>query len=101
MLETNRPTQTPVTLPSWARDILTAHNAARSAVGAPPLQWNPVLQEHATARAGEMAQLRQLVHAPREGRGTERENILSAPISYSPGQMMNVWICEQRYFRPG
>src|SRR4051812_39575296 len=63
-------------LPRWAQDMLAAHNAARAAIGAPPLQWNVILQEHATTRAGELARLRQLVHAPRGGRGTERENLL-------------------------
>jgi hypothetical protein len=88
-------------LPSWAQDILTAHNAARAAVGAPPLKWNPELQDHAAQRAGELAQIRQLVHAPREGRGTERENILSAPIGYSPRQWVNLWTKESSNFRPG
>jgi hypothetical protein len=88
-------------LPSWANDMLVAHNVARAAVGAPPLKWNPVLQEHATARAVEIARLRQLIHAPREGRGTERENILSAPIGYSPNQMMNLWSRESSHFKAG
>jgi hypothetical protein len=101
--ESPAPAQQPVqvNLPSWARDILAAHNAARSAVGAPPLQWNSALQDHATARAGDLARLRQLVHAPREGRGTERENILSAPVGYSPGAMMNLWTKERSHFKPG
>lgn len=95
------PKQTSMALPSWARDMLAAHNAARSEVGAPPLQWNTDLQAHATARAGELAQIRQLVHAPREGRGTERENILSAPIGYSPSRMIDLWSKERGHFRPG
>ena len=99
--EPQTPKQTSMSLPSWARDILTAHNAARAAVGAPPLQWNPELQAHATTRAGELAQIRQLVHAPREGRGTERENILSAPIGYSPSRMIDLWSKESGHFRPG
>jgi hypothetical protein len=99
--KTAEPKQTSMALPSWARDMLAAHNAARAAVGAPPLQWNTELQAHATVRAGEIAQLRQLVHAPREGRGTERENILSAPIGYSPGAMVNLWSKESSHFKPG
>jgi hypothetical protein len=95
------PKQTSTNLPRWAQDMLAAHNAARAAVGSPPLNWDPVLQEHATARAQEMAQERQLVHASREGRGTERENILEAPLSYSPTQMIKVWTDESRHFVPG
>lgn len=93
--------QASVKLPSWARDILAAHNIARAAVGAPPLRWNPVLQDHATVRAGELAQIRQLIHAPREGRGAERENILSAPVGYSPDRMIGLWSKERPHFRPG
>ena len=83
------------------RSILDAHNLERASVGAPPLKWDPVLQEHALARAREIAQLRQLTHAPREGRGTERENILSAPIGYSAAQMMQLWTDEKRHFKAG
>lgn len=83
------------------RSILDAHNLERASVGAPPLKWDPVLQEHAMARAREIAQLRQLTHAPREGRGTERENILSAPIGYSAAQMMQLWTAEKRHFKAG
>ncbi len=85
----------------FARDILTAHNAARAAVGAPPLKWVPALEASATAHAGKMAQAGQLVHAPREGRGIERENLLQAPIGYSTGQMMQRWTGESRHFVPG
>jgi hypothetical protein len=88
-------------LTPFAKTVLTAHNAARAAVGSPPLKWNPVLAEHATARAGELAKIGQLVHAPREGRGTERENILQAPLSYTTAQMMERWTSEREHYVPG
>lgn len=94
------PTEEAANLSPFAKTVLAEHNEARAAVGAPPLKWNPVLEQHAVARAQEIARIGQLVHAPREGRGTERENILSAPRGYSPGQMINQWISEQRYFHP-
>jgi hypothetical protein len=88
-------------LSRFAQDVLAAHNQARQAMNAAPLRWNPLLADHATARAREMAQIGQLVHAPREGRGTERENILQAPLSYSPTQMMERWTYERTHYVPG
>lgn len=90
-----------VTLDPVSERLLAVHNRERAAVGVPPLKWVPALEASATAHAGKMAQAGQLVHAPREGRGIERENLLSAPIGWSPDQMMNVWLKEKSDFRPG
>lgn len=88
-------------LSRFAQEVLAVHNQTRQAMNVAPLRWNPVLEEHATARAGELARIGQLVHAPREGRGIERENILEAPVSYTPTQMMGRWASEQQHFVPG
>jgi hypothetical protein len=85
----------------FERTFLDAQNAARAAVGAQPLAWNQQLAQHAAEWARQMAQTRQLNHAPREGRGTERENLLSAPIGYSPQQMIQLWTKERSHFVPG
>ena len=81
--------------------MLDAHNVARGAVGAPPLNWNLRLEADATDRARQNAQAGQLVHASREGRGTVRENILRAPAGYSTAQMMDRWTRERAQFVPG
>ncbi|MES2147298.1 MAG: CAP domain-containing protein [Pseudomonadota bacterium] len=82
-------------------DIYRAHNKERALLGYQPLRWNAALEMSATLRAQQLAHIQQLIHAPREGRGIERENLLSAPIGWSPEQMMDRWISEKRYFHPG
>lgn len=96
-----KPTDTSMNLDPWARDVFAAHNDARDAVGSPRLQWRDDLAEHAQARAAELAQAQQLIHAPREGRGTERENILQAPRGYTAAQEMGRWTREAGDFVPG
>ncbi len=83
------------------RQMLDAHNRLRAVFGAPPLKLNQVLIEHATARAQEMARAGEVTHAPREGRGTERENIAKVPANYSILQIFDRWAREQTQFVPG
>jgi hypothetical protein len=90
-----------VALPDYAQPMLDVHNAERARVGAPPLVWNPVLQEHATAYAQELARLGRLVHSPREGRGIERENLQQVIPGWSPEQMLDGWLSEERDFVAG
>jgi hypothetical protein len=91
----------PLKLNSFEQRILDVHNAERVFVGVPPLRWDPQLEANATEYAQQLARTGQLVHAPREGRGIERENLLSTPIGWSTDLMMGVWIGEKRYFHPG
>jgi hypothetical protein len=86
---------------SFATRVLTIHNVERAEVGSPPLEWNQQLATDAAVYATQLARTGELVHAPREGRGTERENLLRTPIGYTPDQMMNIWVSEKRYFHPG
>jgi hypothetical protein len=85
-----------------AWQLLSLHNRERAAVGALPLRWNIKLQIDATAYAQQLARTGQLVHAPREGRGIERENLGQGRISWSPVQIVsNEWSNEKGYFRAG
>ena len=77
------------------------HNHERATVGARPLQWDSTLAANASAYAQHLAQTGQLIHAPREGRGIARENLLAAPMGWSTDRMMNLWIGEKRDFTPG
>src|SRR5262249_26785938 len=85
----------------FAWQVFAAHNAERAAVGVPPLQWNPALEATATAYAQQLAETGQLVHASREGRGIERENLSEGDDWWTPGQMMNNWLKEKPNFVPG
>lgn len=81
--------------------ILYIHNEERTAVHVPDLNWNYKLEWDAFAYASHLADTRQLLHAPREGRGIERENLLQTLPGWSPDRMMQSWTVEKRDFRPG
>ena len=85
-----------------AQRILAAHNLQRAAVGAPPLQWDATLAEHAAAYGPELVRLRHLVHSPREGRSGERENLAMAwHGTLSPEALVDMWSRERRLLAPG
>jgi hypothetical protein len=88
-------------LPAAGVEILAAHNAERASVGAPPLKWNPLLAAHAADYARQLAQSGQLTHAPREGRGIERENLSEGNPGWTTIQMVNSWLSEKRFFHAG
>ena len=81
--------------------ILDAHNAERARYGYQPLKWNPALESTATAYANRLAQIGQLVHASREGRGIERENVNQGMLGWNTDQMLDNWLRERQYFIPG
>lgn len=84
----------------FAARLLELHNSERAAVGAPPLQWNGTLAEHAQQYANELARTGQLAHAPREGR-TERENVSQGRGGWSADKLARNWIAEKRNFVAG
>ena len=94
-------TPPPRKLSAWAKCMLSLHNAERKAAGVPPLRWNLSLQQSAAEHAAELARTGQLTHAPREGRGMERENILDVPLGSSPARMLAMWTGERSNFFPG
>lgn len=81
--------------------ILYIHNEERAAWHVPALKWNLRLEWNAIGYADHLAQTHELVHAPREGRGIERENLLQALPGWSPDRMMQSWTVEKRDFVPG
>jgi uncharacterized protein YkwD len=85
----------------FAARMLSIHNSERAAVGSPPLQWNPILADHAQAYANELARDGQLAHASRAGRGDERENLSEGNIWWTTDQMMQTWLREKKHFVAG
>lgn len=86
----------------WDGKILAIINRDRAAVGVQPLHWDPVLAAHADSYAQQLARLGQLVHAAREGRGIERENLGQGRAGETPDRIVErEWSSEQRYFRAG
>jgi hypothetical protein len=85
-----------------AARILAAHNRERAAVGAPPLQWDASLADHAASYGPVLASLRHLVHSPREGRPGERENLAMAwHGTLSPEGLVGMWSRERQLLEPG
>ncbi len=85
-----------------AERLLAAHNAARAAVGAAPLEWDATLADHAASYGPVLASLGHLVHSPREGRPTERENLAMAwHGTMSPEALVAMWTDERHMLEPG
>ena len=95
------PSSQAMKLSPFARDVLASHNAERTRYGAPPLQWNTTLEATATAYASQLAATGQRVHASREGRGIERENLSQGLLGWNTNQMMASWVGEKQHFTPG
>lgn len=82
--------------------LLAAHNRERALVGAPPLQWDQNLADHAASYGPALASMRRLIHSPREGRPGERENLAMAyHATLSAEQLVGIWVNEKRLLRPG
>lgn len=88
-------------LSPFANEVLAAHNATRAEYGAPPLKWDDGLALRAGNWAGELAKIGRLEHSPREGRGTERENLAQVPVNWSDAQTFGRWAGEKADFVPG
>lgn len=87
---------------SFAERMLALHNRERSAVGTPPLQWDPMLAESAASYGPALAALGRLQHSPREGRPGQRENLAMASTGYYDDlQLAGMWVAEKRIFQPG
>lgn len=85
-----------------ASRLLVAHNKERAAVGAPPLQWDETLADHAASYGPMLATLRQMVHSPRETRRGERENLAMAwHGTVSPEGLVDMWSRERHLLEPG
>jgi hypothetical protein len=85
-----------------SRQLLDAHNRERALVGVPPLQWDPSLAQAAISYGPALAASGRLQHSPRESRPGQRENLWrGTAYAYLPAQMVESWIDEKRYFRPG
>lgn len=101
ILDSFPPSLPKLRLDSISSTVLDMHNKARADFGVAPLRWDPYLACQARSYGPVLAQYDRPVHSPRTGRETSRENLLQALRGTSAAAMMNVWIGEQRYFRPG
>jgi len=83
------------------RRLLDQTNAIRAYFGAKPLRWNDGLAAGALDQAKHIAEIKQLEHASKVGRGDIRENLLRIRAGSSPDEMIEVWGAEIRDLIPG
>ncbi|MEZ5708662.1 MAG: CAP domain-containing protein [Blastomonas sp.] len=83
--------------------MLERHNAARRAVGAPPLQWDDALAGDALDYARYLARNRKFEHADQSGWTVRQgENLwMGTRTAFTYDEMVGGWIDEQRFFRRG
>lgn len=87
---------------AFAARVLQAHNAARAAVGAAPLAWDPALAAGAAHWAQYLAASGRFDHSDRKGRPGIGENLwMGTRGAYSLEFMAGEWAAEQRHFKPG
>jgi uncharacterized protein YkwD len=88
--------------PPFDRRILAAHNRERQTLGLEPLSWNPALAQSAQRWADHLAQTGRFEHAPENHVAPEGENLWAGTKGYyTPEAMVDAWIREKRFFRPG
>jgi hypothetical protein len=82
--------------------LLIAHNRERQDLGLEPLTWNPMLAESAQRWADHLASTGRFEHAPENHRNPEGENLWAGTKGYfGPEAMVDAWIREKKFFRPG
>ena len=87
--------------PAFVNAILEHHNAYRSALHLPPLQWSPALAADALKWARELAGTDKGQH-DQEIVGKEGENLWwGTANAFSFGEMVETWAAERKSFREG
>ena len=88
--------------PSFEDRVLTEHNRERAALGLVPLAWDDTLAQAAQGWADHLAATGRFEHAPEDRKTPEGENLWAGTRgSYAPESMVDAWIREKKYFRPG
>jgi hypothetical protein len=83
--------------------LLAAHNRERTAAGIQPLAWSDTLAADAAQWAETLADMNDLEHAEDEDENDPQgENLwLGTRASYSPEEMVGMWVEEKRDFKAG
>lgn len=82
--------------------VLAAHNRERAALGIAPLQWDRALATSAKGWAAHLSATEGFEHAPERTVDPEGENLWAGTRGYYGVEaMVDGWIREKRYFRPG
>lgn len=82
--------------------VLAAHNQERLALGLEPLNWNQALAQSAQRWADHLAATGRFEHAPENRVTPEGENLWAGSKGhFAPEAMVDAWIREKQFFRPG
>ena len=84
--------------------LLAAHNRERDAMGAAPLEWDPMLARTAREWARHLARTGRFEHSPDDPwySEPEGENLWAGTVGYfQPEAMVGLWTAEKRDFKPG
>ncbi len=88
--------------PAFDRRILAVHNRERQNLGLEPLSWNQALAQSAKQWAEHLAATGRFEHAPENRSTPEGENLWAGTKGYYPPEaMVDAWIREKKFFRPG
>ena len=82
--------------------LLARHNDERATRGLPPLVWDQALVRTARGWADHLAATGAFYHAPERPRAPEGENLWAGTRGrFSPEAMVDAWVREKRYYKPG
>ena len=82
--------------------VLAAHNRERLALGVGPLRWDPALAIDARRWANHLSASGRFEHAPEDPREPAGENLWAGTRGYYALEaMVDGWVREKRFFRPG
>lgn len=82
--------------------ILDAHNRERARLGVGPLVWDATLAGSAKGWAEHLAVTGRFYHAPENRFDPQGENLWAGTRGYfSPDAMVDAWVREKRYYKPG
>jgi hypothetical protein len=89
--------------PGFDARILARHNVERVGLGVPPLAWDSRLAADAAVWAKRLAATRRFEHAPdNPNAAPQGENLwMGTARAYSPEDMVDGWIEEKQFYRPG
>jgi hypothetical protein len=83
--------------------ILARHNGERADVGVPPLAWDSKLAADAGVWAKQLIATRRFEHSPdNPDAAPQGENLwMGTAHAYTPENMVDGWIEERQFYRPG
>lgn len=87
---------------NFEQRILESHNLERARVGVAPMRWNPALAASAQRWADRLAATGRFEHASENPAAPQGENLWAGtPGHFAPEAMVDAWVREKRFFRPG